>query len=281
MNIEDRILGTIYGQAIGDALGLPVEHRTREQVERFATEQPSTGWPNSYIGTVRKDCSWKPGEWSDDTDQAICILQAYLKGVDEGKSSAELIDQRLLAKEFLEWAALKGRGIGGHTRKVFENPKFLTDPVTASHEIWLASGRQVAPNGAVMRTSYAGILRPWDLGWTMLNSAWAASTTHRDPRCVASAVAVSVAVAVLVSGASIQEAVSKAEEHAGVFYLDIKEWLSVGNLEELRLDEILDGKPSFGYTFKCLGAAFWALREFQRREKEEYDDLWPDRFQEI
>jgi hypothetical protein len=54
-------------------------------------------------------------------------------------------------------------------------------------------------------------------------------------------------------------------------------------LEEINLDEGMGqgGKAPIGFTYKCLGAAFWALREWNLRETERHGDLYPDRFLDI
>ena len=43
--IKERFLGTIFGQAVGDALGLSTEFMSKQEVDRF--------YPN---GTIHKSC---------------------------------------------------------------------------------------------------------------------------------------------------------------------------------------------------------------------------------
>jgi ADP-ribosylglycohydrolase len=214
---------------------------------------------------------WRAGDVSDDTEQAICLLDAYLEGVSEGRSPSDTIDVRLVSKHFLHWGATNGRGMGNHTGKVFEHYLFPLEPLTASMDIWEQSGRQAAPNGAVMRTAYIGVIRPWDLDWTSEVAAECAAVTHADPRCKASAVAVSVAIAELVTGAPVNEAIAHAAERASKHDPTVHTWLLHKDLPDLNLDEGLDTYvrgtqpfPPIGYTYKCLGAAFWALRHAQR-----------------
>lgn len=265
----DKVLGAIYGQAIGDALGLPVEFKSAKVIAGYRKDDPNE-WPSIYRATNRRGGVevWKAGEWSDDTEQALCILDAYLQGLQEGRDPAEQVDLLIVADHFVRWAQTNGRGMGNHTWKVLSDALFLLEPKEVGLQVWEQSGRQAAPNGAVMRTAYVGVLHPWDLPWTAKVAADVAATTHADPRCLASAVAVSVAVACLVTGKEIPEAIRMANAMAARHDPDFRPWLSK-SLEELKLDEGLDAPrsekmPPIGYTYKCLGAAFWALNECQR-----------------
>ena len=292
----NKVRAVVYSQAIGDALGLPAEFKSAKAIR---TLWPDESWPSVYQETRRLgSCNWKAGEWSDDTEQAICVLNAYLQGVGVGehvsvgkdyggkvRDPAEHIDLRLVAQQFLLWAASNGRGMGNHTAKVFEHPFFTLAPTVAATDVWEQSGRKAAPNGAVMRTAYVGILRPWDLDWTAEVAAEVAATTHADPRCIASAVAVSVAIATLVRGQDIYTAIGNALLFGGKHDPEVREWIGKP-LSELKLDEGMDGPrgttfPPIGYTYKAMGAGFWAIIEFTRRDEAMYDDLYEDRFADV
>jgi len=263
-----RVRAVVYGQAIGDALGLPVEFQSAKAIQG-RLEVWNDEWPKVYRDTNRSTSKWKAGEWSDDTEQAICLLDAYLEGVETGRAPSDSIDVRLVSKHFLNWGTTNGRGMGNHTGKVFEHFLFPLEPLTASLDIWEQSGRQAAPNGAVMRTAYIGIVRPWDLDWTSEVAAECAAVTHADPRCKASAVAVSVAIAEMVMGAPVSEAIAHAAERASKHDPTVHAWMLDKDIAEFNLDEGLDTYkkgnpfPPIGFTYKCLGAAFWALRQAQ------------------
>lgn len=71
--IKDRIKGCIYGQAIGDALGLGTEFMSQDKVKKY--------YPNGleYYSQIIQDAHrkrWKKGSWTDDTDMMICIAKA-------------------------------------------------------------------------------------------------------------------------------------------------------------------------------------------------------------
>lgn len=69
---QKQIHDGMLGLAIGDALGVPVEFRSRERLK----QNPVTGM-RAY-GTHNQPA----GTWSDDTTMALCTLESLAKGVD-------------------------------------------------------------------------------------------------------------------------------------------------------------------------------------------------------
>ena len=72
---SDRIAGTILGGAVGDALGVPYEFETRALHDSEEPQMLGGG-----LG------SFAPGQWSDDTDMAMAILDVIASGTDLGLS---------------------------------------------------------------------------------------------------------------------------------------------------------------------------------------------------
>jgi ADP-ribosylglycohydrolase len=271
---QDLITGVLYGQAIGDALGIPAEFKSSTLLRaKYRGEGP-----REFEATSRTRHGWAAGEWSDDTEQALCILDAW------NKDGGDLVPSTL-ASEFCRWAETNGKGMGNHTWNVLSSgATYLLDPIAISREIWEKSGKRAAANGAVMRTSVVGILDPEDLDRTEELAVLAARTTHYDPRCVASAVAISTAIATVVTTNDLDRALKVAVERGSRYHDEVPRYANM-SLNELALDEGLD-EPSkgwtrapIGYTYKCLGAGLWALREFRRRA--DHDDLYEDRFLDI
>lgn len=69
MNLE-RIKAAILGMAIGDALGVPVEFKSRS----FLKANPITDMIG--YGTYNQP----PGTWSDDSSLTFCLMQSLLNG---------------------------------------------------------------------------------------------------------------------------------------------------------------------------------------------------------
>ena len=248
MNLEDKIRGAIYGQAIGDALGLSTEFMSKAEVQK--------AYPNGINSyeDIQVDAHterWKKGDWTDDTDQMLCILDAILE---EGALSVTGV-----SKKFIEWYLGEPMGIGNTVFSVLSDRNFLHAPHAVSKKVWELSGKQSAANGGVMRTSILGIWDYTNPEKVERNAKEICQITHYDPRCVASCVAVSIAISSLLLGAkNDDEIIKKCIEYAKVYDHKIESRLSnlPNNIEALNLDE----PSSIGYTYKALAAGFWVFK---------------------
>ena len=140
--IKERFLGTIFGQAVGDALGLSTEFMSKQEVDRF--------YPNGiedYSQIVQDDHRrrWQRGDWTDDTDMMLCILDSFV--------ACQKVDILDIARRFKEWMMNGGMGIGRHTYNVMALGDYTSNPQKAAEIIWKMGKKKAAANGAVMRTS--------------------------------------------------------------------------------------------------------------------------------
>ncbi len=256
MTIEERIRGTIYGQAIGDALGLGTEFMTKAGVGKHYPRGLA-----DYDQIIRDSHrrKWKEGSWTDDTDQMLCIMESLIEKKD--------VDTRDIALRLYRWAAGGALDIGRTVHSVVSSPAFLEDPHGAAEKVWEQSGRSAAANGGVMRTSVLGL---WDYRYPSRvreNAGRVCRITHHDPRCVGSCVVVCLAISALLRGITgIEELIGEAYDEGALYDERIKEYLdrSQESLGALDLDEGLDPEAgangSIGYTLKAMGAAFWAMK---------------------
>ena len=67
---KEKLLGGVYGLAVGDALGVPVEFCSREMLDKDPVKGMEAG------GTHRQD----KGTWSDDTSMVLATLDAMRAG---------------------------------------------------------------------------------------------------------------------------------------------------------------------------------------------------------
>lgn len=146
--LNERFLGTIFGQAVGDALGLSTEFMSKQEVEHF--------YPNGiedYSQIVQDDhrCRWQRGDWTDDTDMMLCILDSFV--------ACQKVDILDIAKRFKEWMMNGGMGIGRHTYNVMALGDYTSNPQKAAEIIWKMGKKKAAANGAVMRTSVVGLMK--------------------------------------------------------------------------------------------------------------------------
>lgn len=146
--IKERFLGTIFGQAIGDALGLSTEFMSKQEVDRF--------YPNGiedYSQIVQDDHRrrWQRGDWTDDTDMMLCILDSFV--------ACQKVDILDITRRFKEWMMNGGMGIGRHTNNVMALGDYISNPQKAAEIIWKMGKKKAAANGAVMRTSVVGLMK--------------------------------------------------------------------------------------------------------------------------
>ncbi|ACX72711.1 ADP-ribosylation/Crystallin J1 [Methanocaldococcus vulcanius M7] len=95
---KDKVFGSVFGAVIGDALGMPTENLTRDEIKTLYGFVDDYVEPKNYLsGKLEK------GEWTDDTEQAICVINSIdMDGVDIEK----------FAKCLIEWAKKNPPDIG-------------------------------------------------------------------------------------------------------------------------------------------------------------------------
>ena len=237
----DRLKGTIYGQAIGDALGLGTEGMTDEDM---AWKYPHGIKHYSDIFQDRHRKRWKIGDWTDDTDMMLCIANAIIK--DKG------VNLTSIAQNFKDWADGEPMGIGENTYKVLMIGDYVEHPLEVSKKVWEMSGKKAAANGGLMRTSIVGLF-PKVVEECAVNIC---RLTHYDPRCVGSCVIVSELIHSLVynekrlSYHQIVDMAKKYDER-------IVEFVDLSMNTDIRALELQD-EASVGYTLRTLAAGLWA-----------------------
>ena len=240
--INDKIKGVMFGQAIGDALGLGTEFMTKKEVDKF--------YPNglTYYDQIIQDYHrkrWTKGAWTDDTDMMLCIANAIIKDKD--------IKLSTIAQNFKDWFNGEPLGIGSNTFKVLSFKDYTDNPQKGAEIIWNLSGKKSAANGAVMRTSVVGL---WNND-TEKHATEICKLTHYDSRCVGSCAIIALLINNLVYKnqiLSLEQLVEIGERYDS----RIREHLELASRSECLEDLVLDDS-SMGYTLKTLAAAIWCL----------------------
>lgn len=238
--MKDKILGCLYGQAIGDALGLGTEFMNKEEVRKYYPHRLV-----SYKQIVRDNHRerWHEGAWTDDTDMMLCILN----GFENGRFNIARI-----ARNFKDWFNGSPMGIGSHTFKVLCMTDYTNQPEMCSKLWWELSHQESAANGALMRTSVIG-LAPDDVEKQAVSIC---RLTHYDPRCTGSCVIVSQIIHNLVWN-NRELSYSEIQDIAVKYDSRITEWIKkafeCSDISELELDE----PYSIGYTLRTLAASLW------------------------
>ncbi|KAF1011787.1 MAG: ADP-ribosyl-[dinitrogen reductase] glycohydrolase [Pseudomonas fluorescens] len=196
MTVNTRALGAFYGLALGDALGMPTQSLSREQIKaRFGAitaledahaDQPIA--PNMPAGSI-----------TDDTEQAILVGQLLVDG--HGK-----IEPAELARRLIDWeAAMRAKGsqdlLGPSTKRAIEM-------ILAGHTPQEA-GRYGTTNGAAMRITPVGIAANVSDPQAFLEAViQACQVTHNTNLGISSAAAVAAVISAGINGVDLGEALN-------------------------------------------------------------------------
>ncbi len=189
MDVAERIVGSVLGLALGDAVGAPFEgRRTAEVPDPLpATELPWMGLP--------------PGSTTDDTAMARNLVRSLT-------ARGELDPDDLVARH-LEWFRSGPPDVGAFTRRVLSRVDRGEDAFEAARAVWEERGSEVsAGNGSVMYCAPLGLAYA-DRAHELVDVAPRLSAlTHYDERCRTAVLAVTLAVAALARGQSPEGAVT-------------------------------------------------------------------------
>jgi ADP-ribosylglycohydrolase len=184
----DRARGALYGLAIGDALGMPTQLLSREQItQRWG--RLLTGFEPAPPGHPIA-AGMPAGAVTDDTEQAVLLGRLLLSG---------RLDPRELADALIAWEKdMRARGsldlLGPSTRRGIDAVLAGTPPQEA--------GTSGDTNGAAMRIAPVGITAAAGDLTALVDAVHEASlVTHNTSVALAGAAAVAAAVSAGLSGA--------------------------------------------------------------------------------
>jgi ADP-ribosylglycohydrolase len=192
-DISDRVVGSVLGLALGDALGAPYEFSRREDI------------PDPLVPFERPWLGLPPGTTTDDTAMALNLVRSLAQ-------NGSLVAADLMARH-LQWLNSDPQDVGALTRRVLRRIETGEGPEKAAEAVWEERGPEVsAGNGSVMYCAPLGAAyanRPI----TLLGVApWLSALTHYDERCRTAVVAVTLTVAALIRGDDPEAAVRKTVE---------------------------------------------------------------------
>jgi ADP-ribosylglycohydrolase len=190
----DRALGALYGLAIGDALGMPTQFMSFEEVAAcFGVIDGFREAPADHLVAA----GLPAGSITDDTEQALLVADALLAGGGH-------LDGEDLARHLVAWAE-RARERG--------SLDLLGPSSSAAIAAVIGGGpldelsRFGATNGAAMRIAPIGlIISTDDLDALVDLVVDASQITHNTGMAIAGAAAVAAAVSGGISGASVAEA---------------------------------------------------------------------------
>lgn len=143
MNKLDRIKGALFGVAVGDALGAPVEFMSAAEIRAKhgkVTEMLSGGWLDVVAGEI-----------TDDTQMTLCVADGIIS-----EPNAPI---KGIGDEFVKWYNGNPKDIGICCRMVIERAAAVANPDwhKISEEVDEITGGRTAGNGALMRTIFPAL----------------------------------------------------------------------------------------------------------------------------
>jgi ADP-ribosylglycohydrolase len=181
MSLKDKILGGLYGQALGDAWGMPAYFDIDQTWKAFG------GWITSLVPAPDDHpvhYSLPAGRITDDSEQAFSLARAFIK---HGGVTLEAAVEAIIA-----WYDRVGGEqspyVGPSTKRGVQALKRGDDPHTTG--LWGDT------NGAPMRISPVGLMHPGDPTGAIEDTATVCIPTHNTNVAISGACAVASAVSI-------------------------------------------------------------------------------------
>ena len=252
--LQDQIKALILGHAVGDALGVPVEFDTREQL----VEHPVT----KMLGYGAYDVP--AGSWSDDTSMTLCLIESLAR---LGK-----VDYADIMRNFLRWmdeAEFTPTGemfdIGRGTMQALMKFHYGTEPLkcggASDHDNGNGSLMRIAPLVPYLYKRY-GIELP-EQAMQVVHEMSALTHAHARSQ-VACGIYVLIAVR-LMEGQGLHEAITAGLQAAHRFYEGEEQFRD----ETVAYQRLWDAQAlaklpveaikSSGYVVDTLEAVIWCL----------------------
>jgi len=187
VQLTDRFRGVLLGLAVGDALGAPLEFQPARTADNYVDEMIGGGWQQLA-----------PGEWTDDTQIAICIVDSLL--------AKAVFDPDDIAQRFVAWMESGPKDIGLHTQRVLSAIRDGIPWDRAGAEAHQAEPNN-APNGSLMRCAPLAMFFFKHPEYAASLSPVLSRITHVHPDCEAACVLVNVAIANLLAGMAPPDAI--------------------------------------------------------------------------
>ncbi len=240
---EERILGGLLGFCVADALGVPVEFKTREEIKQDEVRELRA------YGT-----HFQPfGSWSDDTSLMLCLVDV----INHGYSSDKLRENMIA---YYDEASFTPSGkvfdIGNTTRDAIMRMKEgLPDDQCGSVSVY-DNG-----NGALMRVLPLAFMDDLDTESLVKMTVDVSGLTHRHPRSVLGCVFYVLLANKLYNGfgreQAYDEAVRLTKDYGSIWSREFREYKAVLDKSIIEYDE--DQIRSSGYVVESLEAALWSF----------------------
>jgi len=179
--LTGRFIGSIVGFAVGDALGMPTQFLTRDQIRRYYGK-PVAGFLKAHPGHASDSLS--QGSYTDDTQMMLATAECLVE--------CRVMDAAKQAEALLSWY------VNGAPHRTPMRANIRACKHLSAGRAWTRSGVFSGGCGAAVRMPPIGLFFhrcPEALSRAAID---ACTMTHTDPRAKAASVAVAYLIARLV-----------------------------------------------------------------------------------
>jgi len=235
--LVSRARGALLGLVAGNQLGVPTEHLGTPEAIR-------TAFPNGVV-----DLAPPPKNSPYDDDAAMALL------LGESLLASKGFDANDVAKRWVKWMKVDGRGIGMTTKRALTLIDRGKEPFEAGQLANQENPGRSAGNGSVMRCIPVALRYHDDPDRLIRVSTQQAAITHADERCTWGAAAVNLAARELL--------------HENIYFID-EVMHRIGDRAPRALREAIHRVPreresdlptaragEAGYVVHCVEIAFW------------------------
>jgi ADP-ribosyl-[dinitrogen reductase] hydrolase len=235
--LVSRARGALLGLVAGNQLGVPTEHLGTPEAIRKA-------FPNGVV-----DLAPPPKNSPYDDDAAMALL------LGESLLASQGFDENDVARRWVKWMKVDGRGIGTTTRRALTLVDRGKEPFEAGRLANQENPGRSAGNGSVMRCIPVALRYHDDPDRLIRVSTQQAAITHADERCTWGAAAVNLAARELL--------------HGNIYFID-EVMHRIGDRAPRVLREAIHRVPregesdlpiaragEAGYVVHCVEIAFW------------------------
>ncbi len=235
--LVSRARGALLALVAGNQLGVPTEHLGTSEAIR-------TAFPNGVVDLAPPP---KNSPYDDDAAMALLLGESLLasKGFDEND----------VARRWVKWMKVDGRGIGLTTRRALTLIERGKEPFEAGRLTNQQNPGRSAGNGSVMRCIPVALRYHDDPDRLIRVSTQQAAITHADDRCTWGAAAVNLAARELLHGNIyfIDEVMHRIGDRAPRVLRE-----AIHRVPREREDDLPIARPGeAGYVVHCVEIAFW------------------------
>ncbi|MEM7364115.1 MAG: ADP-ribosylglycohydrolase family protein [Pseudomonadota bacterium] len=249
----DQFAGSLFGCAVADSLGAPIEGQSREHIATI----------KDVTSAFRSFREYEAGQITDDTQLTIAAIKGIIRDTGiSGDTIADEISQLWIKEEIVGAGPVAKRAVNNYINGV---------PWDKA-----AEEGDLALNGAAMRISPVGLWRFDQPGALARDVHTVSIVTHRHPDSIAAAHAIAAAVAWVVQRedidpkamcANLANSIS-AESSLSSLLLELPEWLNLPEDEALKRIAgdypLFAKKGEFGVPVSAIPTALAAIYAFLR-----------------